>query len=497
MRSGSADPLFVGVDVSTGQVRALCCGPDGTVHARAVAELPSPVRPQPGAAEQDARSWWPATVTALMRVTTSLGPRRKHIRALAITSTSGTVVAVDRRGRPLGPAVMYDDARARSEAATAAFAGRDRWARLGVRVGPTFGPGRIARLLSEHRGQEVFRVCHTADLLAWRLVGAPTALDWSHALRSGYDVLAGEWALEAFDALGADLGLLPTVLPPTTPVGAIGASAAARTGLPRGCEIRLGMTDGCTGQLAGGGTLPGSFVSVLGTTLVVKGISRTLIRDPGGPVYSHRLPDGHWMPGGASNTGGEALATWPAARRPVLDAAAQARGPASVVCYPLARTGERFPFAVPEARGFTTGIPDGEVDAYRAALEGVAFVERLAYDCLGGLGAPVNRVFTAGGGNRSEAWLRIRATVLGRPIEPVARAESAFGAAMLASVGSAHRGLPEATAAMVRTGPVIEPCAAEQAALEDRYGRFVAELAQRGWWSGSVRPEARSATGVG
>ncbi len=68
------------------------------------------------------------------------------------------------------------------------------------------------------------------------------------------------------------------------------------------------MTDGCAGQIATGAVEPGQFVGVLGTTYVLKGVTRELVTDPAGALYSHRHPDGWWLPGGASNTGGEALA---------------------------------------------------------------------------------------------------------------------------------------------------------------------------------------------
>ena len=64
-----------------------------------------------------------------------------------------------------------------------------------------------------------------------------------------------------------------------------------------------GATDGCAAQLGAGALSVGSWNSVLGTTLVLKGVTRELIRDPLGAVYSHKAPNGDWLPGGASSTG--------------------------------------------------------------------------------------------------------------------------------------------------------------------------------------------------
>nr|EIF88074.1 sugar kinase [Streptomyces tsukubensis NRRL18488] len=249
------------------------------------------------------------------------------------------------------------------------------------------------------------------------------------------------------------------------------------------------MTDGCAGQLATGAVEPGQFVGVLGTTYVLKGVSTALVRDPAGALYSHRHPDGWWLPGGASNTGGEAIAPLPAPRIAALDRAARKRGPASYVRYPLRREGERFPFVAPAARGFALGTPEDEADAHRAALEGVAFVERLAVERVRDLGVPVSGpLFAAGGGSRSPVWNAIRATVLDRPVRVAERAETAFGAALLAASGTLHASLAACAAAMTG-GPgapaVTEPVPAERAALDDAYGRFVTELGRRGWLDGA------------
>ena len=68
---------------------------------------------------------------------------------------------------------------------------------------------------------------------------------------------------------------------------------------------------------------PGDWNSTLGTTLVLKGVSAALLRDPLGRLYCHRHPDGYWLPGGASSTGADCLAQRFAAAAP---ARAQRRG---------------------------------------------------------------------------------------------------------------------------------------------------------------------------
>jgi sugar (pentulose or hexulose) kinase len=499
----AAVPVVAGVDVATAAVRVLCTDAHGRVRAEGGAPLPQPVRGPGGRSEQDAAAWWPATAEALRQATARLPAHGREVVAVAIAATSGTLVPVDADCLPLGPALMYDDRRAADFNALAQDLGATRWRSLGLTVGPTAALGRLVWCVRTH--PDARYVLHTPEVLGRWLTGGPVAADWSHTLKTGYDPLAGGWAAEVFEALGVPGRVLPRVQAPGTQAGTVSAAASAETGLPVGCRVRLGMTDGCAGQLATGAVQPGEFVGVLGTTYVLKGVARDLVTDPAGALYSHRHPDGWWLPGGASNTGGEALTAAPAGGPAAsggagsgvrgaaasgsgsggfaaLDAAAEARGPASHVCYPLRREGERFPFVAPGARGFLTGEPEDAADRHRGMLEGVAFVERLALDRVVALGAEVTGpLHAAGGGSRSALWNRVRATVLGRPLRVADHAETAFGAALLAASGTLHPDLTSSARAMTGPGRLVEPVEAERAALEESYCRFREQLALRGW----------------
>ena len=109
--------------------------------------------------------------------------------------------------------------------------------------------------------------------------------------------------------LGLDVDALPDVVLPGQVLGGIGADVAAATGLRPGTPVLAGMTDGCAAQLGAGAVRPGDWNAVLGTTLVLKGVTDHLLHDPTGTVYCHRGPQaGWWLPGGASSTGAAVLA---------------------------------------------------------------------------------------------------------------------------------------------------------------------------------------------
>lgn len=151
-----------------------------------------------------------------------------------------------------------------------------------------------------------------------------------------------------------------------------------------------------------------------------------------------------------------------------------------MVAYPLGADGERFPFVAPDARPFVLGAPADDGERYAAVLRGVAYVERLAYDHLDSLGAPLDgRIVLTGGATKSAYWCRLRADVLGRSLTIPQNAEPALGMAVLAA--SAGRDPAEVAARMVRVKETIDPRPGAAARHAHSYLRLVGELERRGW----------------
>jgi sugar (pentulose or hexulose) kinase len=209
-------------------------------------------------------------------------------------------------------------------------------------------------------------------------------------------------------------------------------------------KVIVGMTDGCASQIASGAVKPGDWNTTIGTTLVVKGVTKSKVVDPLGRVYSHRHPQGYWMPGGASNTGADWISWDFRSDLGEWNVAAERLIPTGKIAWPLLQEGERYPILVPQAQAIIPSNVSRE-ELYTANLEGVAFVERLAYEILEELsGEKVSSVYTAGGGSNSEVWLRIRASVLNVPVYKCKESSGALGAAIMAAATTYYKGLDEA-----------------------------------------------------
>ncbi len=270
------------------------------------------------------------------------------------------------------------------------------------------------------------------------------------------------------------------VVPSGTVIGTLQPELAEKFNLPQ-MQVVAGMTDGCASQVASGAVKPGDWNTTIGTTLVIKGVTFNEIKDPQGRLYSHRHPQGYWMPGGASNTGADWISTGFSADLAQLNKAAAELIPTSLIAYPLMQSGERFPFISAQARGFA---PEGlsREALFTANMEGVAYIERYAYDLIESLsGERANAIFTAGGASNSDTWLTIRANVLNRPVYKCSEVTGAVGAAIVAASRTYYNLLTEAAEAMTHVEKVVHPDADLTVQYEEGYQKFIQELIDRGY----------------
>ncbi|MEH6372886.1 FGGY family carbohydrate kinase [Streptomyces sp. KLMMK] len=484
--------VHLGLDLGTQSARAVAV--DGTGRTVGAASRPLTGRREGVRHEQDPEQWWPALADACRDALAGIAPER--VRGLAVDATSGTILLADRHGTPLTPGLMYDDGRAHACTERVNTTGAAVWEACGYRsMQPSWALPKLLWLLEQGPLPAGARLLHQPDLITWRLTGQQTAADASHALKTGYDLVEERWPEAELAALGVPHQLLPEVVRPGTVLGTVCADAARATGIPAGTPVVAGMTDGCAAQIGAGALAPGSWNSVLGTTLVLKGVSSRLVRDPAGVVYCHRGPGGTWLPGGASSSGAGVITRhFPGAGLDALtrQAAASAASGSTAVAYPLTgASGERFPFRAPEATPFVLGRPSGEAEHFHACLLGVACVERLCFDYLDHLGAPADGPVTfTGGGAGNPYWSQLRADLLGRTVRLPEQSGSATGMAVLAATASGAT-LEDAAAAMIRVRTELRPDPARTARLLPRYLDFVDELTRRGWLEPAVAAHAR------
>lgn len=481
----------LGLDVGTQGARVVVCDRDGNIVAQAEQQFASPASVEllpPGYSEQHPSEWWDAAVACLRKVIHDLrwaGISAQGIKAIAVDSTSGTVIPLDKSGIALRPAIMYNDTRAVREAEECNAAGSDLTEKLGYKFSSSFSLPKI--LWIKKNEPEIFKqtACfvHAADYIVSRLTGNFRMSDTSNALKTGYDLVDRRWPDFIEKSLGIPSQTLPQVVSPGLVIGKVSTVASQDTGLAPDTPVVAGVTDGTAGFLASGAVRVGDWNSTIGTTLVIRGVSTNLIKDPQGRIYCHAHPQGHWLPGGASNVGAECLAKLFHGRNlDELNAYVPQYSPTALIVYPLVSKGERLPFVNPDAEGFMIGEPRDSRDLYTAYLEGVGYVERWCLELLAELGAEVgDTVYTTGGGAKSIEWMQVRANILNRRVVRPRYAECAVGTAAVAASRTLFSDLETAVQAMVKPGESVEPEPDKADILDGRYRIFRDACARRGY----------------
>jgi xylulokinase len=119
------------------------------------------------------------------------------------------------------------------------------------------------------------------------------------------------------------------------------------------------------------------------------------------------------------------------------------------------------PYWDDDATGMLIGLTGNHRTAhlYRAALEGIAFEQRLALDGIAAATAPIEELVVLGGGAKSELWCQILADVTGRTVVRAATYEAtALGAGMMAAAATGmHADSHAAVRAMTHTAERFEP----------------------------------------
>ena len=105
--------LYIGIDLGTSGCRAVAIDDSKVVCAKSTTAVPLPLR-KANHIEQDPEVWWQATQRVLKDISNQINPA--DVKAISVDGTSSTLLLCDKQGKPLQPAIMYNDARATEQA---------------------------------------------------------------------------------------------------------------------------------------------------------------------------------------------------------------------------------------------------------------------------------------------------------------------------------------------------------------------------------------------
>lgn len=475
-------PYFLGIDVGTQGARIALLDADGTLVVQNERTF---ILNDSSREEQSPELWWESCMLLLRDLVQQVKGEYslESIQAIGVTSTSGTVIPLDINNSPLHNAIMYSDKRSAKQAVKCTEAAVRHHNKGFTAFNSSTGLAKMVWFAETYPEslKYLHHWAHAADYITGKLSNCWAVTDYTNAFKSGYDLSNLEWPFYIYSKLQVKRSWLPKVVPSGTVIGKIDPVLAGQLGLPLHISVTAGITDGCASQIASGAVEPGKWNTTIGTTMVIKGVTRSEIPDPEGRLYSHRHPEGYWMPGGASNTGADWITNEFGLDLDRLNKAAEKLIPTNFISYPLRQKGERFPMIAPDATGFE---PEGlsNTEKFTANMEGVAYLERYAFELISQLsGESISAIYTAGGGSNSNIWLTIRSNVLNLPIYKMKYVSGAVGAAILAASNTWFKSLTDAVKAMTVIDQQIYPQAALAKKYEENYQEFLSVMVEKGF----------------
>ncbi|MDT0682492.1 xylulokinase [Roseicyclus sp. F158] len=467
--------MYLGLDLGTSGLKALLIGEDQAVLAEAHAPL-TVSRPHAGWSEQDPAAWIAAAEAVLEELGNSAD--LSGLRGIGLSGQMHGAVLLGAGDEVLRPCILWNDTRSHVEAAALDADPRFRDI-TGNIVFPGFTAPKIAwvRANEPEIAARIERVLLPKDYLRLWLTGAAVS-DMSDAAGTAWlDVGGRDWSEPLLDATGLSRDAMPDLVEGSDASGTLRGDLAARFGLPEGVIVAGGGGDNAASAIGVGVVQEGQAFLSLGTSGVLFAAAGSYAPDAASAVHTfcHAVPR-TWHQMGVILAASDAL-EWhsqltgtPAAELTSELGDVQAPGRTRFLPY---LGGERTPHNDAHIRGALTGIEHATHRAAmtRAILEGVSFAFRDSLEALTATGTQIERLTAVGGGSRSDHWLSMLASVLGRPVDRPVSGDfgGAFGAARLALMADRGGVTDAATAAELAPPPQIARSFEPDPALADAF----------------------------
>jgi xylulokinase len=511
----TSDGVAVCVDAGTTVIKTVVFDADGRELAvtRRDTAVAHPTRER---SEQDMGEVWDAVVGTVREAVERVD---RPVRLIALTAQGDGAWLVDAAGRPVRPAVLWNDGRAADVVAGWRSEGvLDEAFRTNASLTNAGLPNAVLRVLDAEEPDVLNRAAAVLTCGGWLLLRLTDVLgiDTSEASAPWLDIRQGAYSDELVALYGLEhrRNLLPPLLHDSDRVHPLSTDAAGQLGIPADTPVVIAPYDIVSTAVGSGATDPGQATSVLGTTLCTETVitQPDTAGEPSGLTLALGRPER--LLRAFPTLAGTGVIDWtvallglpgPAA---VSELAAQAPPGADglrVLPY-LSPAGERAPFLDAAASGLLTGatFAHGREHVARAVLEGLAHVIR---DCLtavrgGSAARPApttpTEVRLCGGGAASALWCQIIADVTG--VEAVCTEDTETGAkgallTALTALGD-HADVSAAATALVRERHRFVPDKAVRDLHDAEHAEFLSTraLAAQRW--GHWRAAGAGATHV-
>ena len=433
------------IDIGTTSAKVLIVSDKGKVVSSAQEFYPTEF-PLPGFAVQD-----PKVVTngilKIIRTAVEQFTSSSRIDAIGVSSAMHSLMAIDEKGTPLTPLILWSDMRSTAQAKQLqkSSIGREIYNATGTPIHP-MSPLCKLMWMREHEPEliaKAWKFISIKEYLFFILCGR-FHVDYSVASSTGlFDVHKLNWSEAALNIAGISVDKLSACVSPYDNSLRIKKDLATSLGLSADIPVVPGASDGCLAHIGSNALAKGRLSLTIGTSGAVRMASKTYSPDPQQRTFNYRLDEETFISGGATNNG-TVLLNWFCKNfysgniADIVEFANVATtveaGARGLVFLPYV-FGERAPHYNPDLRGVFFGLAQHHTQAHlmRSLLEGICLEIRSIVESIEESIEQVTDILASGGFVRSPQWLQIMANVLQKSITlHDVNDASSLGAAMMA-----------------------------------------------------------------
>lgn len=480
---------LLGIDVGTTGCKSAVFSAEGCCLAIAYREYPT-VYPKTGWAELDSRFILEQVWQTVAEVAAQM--QNDPVSALSISTMGEAMTPVSRDGKILGNCILMSDNRgAKYSDQLAEQIGQQPFYEINPNIlGPSYSLPKLLWLRDNEPQlyQRAEKFLLWGDLVAFAL-GCEPLTSYSLANRTLlFDVRKEDWSERLLKLTGIERSKLAKPVPSGTLAGTISSKMAERLKLPKGVSVVVGGHDQCCNSLGAGIYQPGKAVCGIGSYECIT------------PTYNH-IPDAATMLANGLNVEHQVLAglyvsflynqagllvkwfrdTFASRDKKLISpdtdiynilTAEMPAHPTRLLVLPYFEvTGP--PGFVADASGAMVGLKTSTTrgEILKSIMESETFYFLESIQALKTMGIDSSEFIATGGGAKSDAWLQLKADILGLPfVRPRNTECSVAGAAMLAGLATGiYKNPAEAVECFVQKDKVFEPDLNRHKVYKERY----------------------------
>ncbi len=495
--------LILSIDAGTQSIRAIIFDLNGKIIEKVKTEIEPYFSLHPGWAEQDPDYYW----NTLTQTTKSLFAKNtfdvKSLKVVTITTQRGTVINIDKEGKPLRPAMVWLDQRQSKIANFPNGIMSAIFSIIGIKDSVVQsiknGESNWIRQNQPEIWEKTYKYLFLSGYLTYKLVDQ---FHDSLANIVGYvpfNYKKHQWAddkniVSKMFPIASDK--LPKLFKPSEILGKITKQAAEATGIPEGLPLIAAAADKACEVLGSGVFQPDVACLSYGTTATVQTVQKNYIEvQKYLPAYPGAIFNtfhteimiyrGFWMINWFKKQFGhkekKIAKKKGIAVEQLFDDMIKSIPPGSMglTLQPYWSPGTRKPGM--EAKGAIIGFGDVHTRAhiYKAILEGLAYaLKEGMQQTEKKTKTKIIKIIISGGGSQSEIAMQLTADIFNLPvIKPSIYETSAWGAAINASMGMHYfDSYEQAIGSMCHSGKIYNPIKENKQIYDELYNKVYKKM---------------------